>query len=108
MRSRSKTGARTGAREIQMWRFAGRKCESVPVSKTVGRRKAARGFESHPLRLNEAGQGDSDWPNRLGARRHVRDSVAGRPARIAPSGSSERRQRRLMHHVLAEIWNGLI
>jgi len=34
-------------------RVAGRNLKSGAVSKTVGRRKAARGFESHPLRFVE-------------------------------------------------------
>src|SRR3954453_2641773 len=35
-----------------MWlRLRHRECDALTVSKTVGRRKAARGFESHPLRF---------------------------------------------------------
>src|SRR5437773_12378157 len=54
--SRSKTGANRGATRNRTCRFAGKEREIMAVSKAVERRKAFRGFESHPLRLLARGQ----------------------------------------------------
>ena len=42
---------RTRIRKVAICRMKG---QSAAVSKTVGRRKAPRGFESHPLRWQES------------------------------------------------------